>query len=293
MERWRLSLFKLLHGRGISRLPGGKALVRRARERFRGSHSIVHGFPMDLDPDDTLRLSLSGVYEPMETRLAAAAVRPGDHVIDLGAFIGYYTLLFSKLVGPTGRVFAFEPTPESFAILQGNVRRNSLDNVELVNAACGSESRATATLFLNRANRGDNHVFDVDGDGYDTVPVRIVRVDDQIPVGRAVNFVKMDIQGAEPAALRGMVRTIGNSPGMRILTEFWPLAIQRAGFDPGNFLDELAAMGFTFRHVDRIRRQLVPRSKEELLSTDWIIEKGTYLYCSRPGDALAAGALGA
>ena len=132
--------------------------------------AVVHGFPIALDKGDSLGLSLFGSFEPEQTALVETLVKPGDTVVDLGAHIGYYTLLFAKLVGPSGHVVAFEPSPASCAILRRNVASNGLANVTIVNAAVGAASRS-AVLRLS-ANPLDHHVTDATGG--EVVPIEVV-----------------------------------------------------------------------------------------------------------------------
>ena len=232
------SILNRVRGHGLARVPGVQFFIRAFRQRS----TVIHGFPIELDAEDSLGLSLFGSYEPEETALVQSVVQPGDVVIDLGACIGYYTLLFSKLVGPSGRVVAFEPAPDSSAILQRNVSKNGLTNVTIVNAAAGATSGAGA-LQLS-ANRMDHHTQSQSA--ADAVPIDIVALDSYFPESMTIDFVKMDIQGAEPAALRGMERILARSPNARILLEFWPDGIRRAGEDPDAFLSHLRSLGFSF-----------------------------------------------
>src|SRR5512138_2867115 len=91
----------------------------------------VHGQTMYLDPGDSMGLAIQGTYEPEETEAVLRSVKSGMVVVDIGANIGYYTLLFARLVGPQGRVIAFEPDPATFALLKKNVDSNQHRNVEL------------------------------------------------------------------------------------------------------------------------------------------------------------------
>jgi FkbM family methyltransferase len=200
-----------------------------------------------LDSEDALGLSLFGSYEPEETALVESVVKPGDVVVDLGACIGYYTLLFSKLVGPSGRVYALEPAPESCAILRRNVAANGLTNITIVNAAAGEASRA-GQLHLSE-NRMDYHTESREGGT--SVPIDVIALDDYLPENLTIDFVKMDIQGAEPVALRGMERVLGRSPNVQVLTEYWPDGIRRAGGDPDAFLQHLRSLGFAFANEFR------------------------------------------
>ena len=79
---------------------------------------------MYLDSKDSNKLSFNEVYEYLVTELVQKEVKMGNVVLDIGAHIGYYALMFAKLVGPHGKVFAFEPEPGNFAILEKNVRVN-------------------------------------------------------------------------------------------------------------------------------------------------------------------------
>ena len=118
--------------------------------RLRQEEVMVHGFPFLLDPLDSLELSIFRSYEPFETSLLSAEVRPGMTIVDVGANIGYYTLLFSKLTGESGHVYAFEPEPENFALLQQNLARNNRTNVKVFNAGGEQSARGIVPLSLNR-----------------------------------------------------------------------------------------------------------------------------------------------
>jgi FkbM family methyltransferase len=253
---WILNRFR---GRGLANVPGVSLLIRAVRQPT----AVIHGFPIELDPEDSLRLSLFGSFEPEQTALIESIVKPGDVVVDLGAHIGYYTLLFSKLVGPTGRVIAFEPSPDTCAILRRNVANNGLVNVTIENAGAG-ESSHSGVLHVGE-NRLDYHTGGEAGGN--TVPIEVVALDAYFPEGATVDFVKMDIQGAEPAALRGMERLLARSPNARVLTEFWPKGILRAGGVPEELPAQLRALGFAFT--------------KELPGTDG----GVYLYCTKAATA--------
>ena len=118
-------LFRVLKRRGLVERLKRFSVVRAAESfvvsRLRSNVAVVHGHKMFLDPKDSLRLSIFGVYEPFETDLVQHEVGEGDVVLDIGANIGYYTLIFARIVGEGGKVFAFEPDPDNFALLKKNV----------------------------------------------------------------------------------------------------------------------------------------------------------------------------
>ncbi len=104
---------KYVYGRLINMLRDGS-----------GGPVRVLGHRMFLDRFDSLSLSVVGRHEQCITELVQQIIKPGDIVLDIGANIGYYTLIFARCVGPTGHVYAFEPDPGSFALLQKNVQIN-------------------------------------------------------------------------------------------------------------------------------------------------------------------------
>src|SRR5690242_7217517 len=112
-----------------------------------------HGFKLYLNPAAVLRggvcddLLRKGDWEPFETRIVTLALQPGDVVVDDVANIGYYTLLFSRAVGETGKVYAFEPDPDNYAFLERNVAANGCPNVTLVPEAV-SDRTGELRLYL-------------------------------------------------------------------------------------------------------------------------------------------------
>ena len=108
---------------------------------------------MLLDALDSLNLFACGVYEPLETRIFKRLINRNDVVFDVGANIGYYTLIATKLVGEKGRVFAFEPEPTNFSLLEKNVKLNGYKNVVLMQKAVLNKTGKTK-LYLHRTAGG-------------------------------------------------------------------------------------------------------------------------------------------
>lgn len=126
----------LLIGYGIGRLYPIQYLLKQLKSNF----AVVQGHKMFLDSKDSLGLSLKGVHEEFETELVKRMIKRGDVVLDIGANIGYYTLIFAKIVGEDGKVFAFEPDPTNFALLKRNVEINGYKNILLVQKAVSNKS---------------------------------------------------------------------------------------------------------------------------------------------------------
>jgi FkbM family methyltransferase len=166
-----------------------------------------------------------GIYERCETVLTCQIVKPGDTVLDIGANIGYYTLLASKLVGSSGQVYAFEPELQNFEILKWNVDNLGHENTICTNAGI-SDYTGEANLFLCRDNPGGHHLHEP-VDFEEAQAVQITSVDDFLK-GEAerVDYIKIDAQGAEQSILAGMKNTLEkNRDTLKLLLEFAPGAL--------------------------------------------------------------------
>ena len=253
----RFGGYGLAEFRIIQRIEG---LVRKA---IKSDTAVIQGHRMCLGANDDLNLSVDGQFTPQETAAFQREVHEGGTVVDVGANIGYFTLLFARLVGPHGRVFAFEPEPTNFDLLRMNVELNGYSNVTLIPKAVSGIS-GTARLYLAE-HKGDGRIFD-SHDGRESIPVDTVRLDDFFHdfQGR-IDLIKIDIQGAEPAALRGMTKLIEKHPRARIILEFWPIGLKLFGEDPEGFLRSLEHLGFSLWNLDEQYGRTVPTTTSELV----------------------------
>ena len=233
-----------LQSTGIGDWPPVRAvynkLIKNLKDTTPDTVFDILGHKMYLDKDDNLNLSVVGRHEKLITELVQEVIKPGDTVVDIGANIGYYTLIFARSVGPTGHVYAFEPDPDNFALLKKNIQLNGYTNVTLERKAVSS---TTGNLRLYIAdNVGDHRAYD-SGDNRPHIDIPAVTLDDylqEIPV----SFIKMDIQGFEHTALQGMQKTLTKSAPLKLITEFWPYGIHLAGSTARAYLDSLIAAGF-------------------------------------------------
>ena len=204
---------------------------------------------MYLNPEDrviTETMRSSGIWEPNETHWFVKSMRPGDVVVDAGANVGYYTILASKLVGPTGRVYAFEPDPTAFALLERNVRLNGAGNVVAEQKAL-SNANTTLELFIAGDNKGDDRIYQPEGENRPSIKVPAVRLDDYLR-GKVehVDFVKMDTQGAEGVIIEGMEETLRANPQLAMIVEYWPSGLAGLGSDPAALVKRLRTADFRF-----------------------------------------------
>lgn len=196
---------------------------------------------------DTLRMGAE--YESAETRVFKERLRPGMTVFDLGANIGYYSVLASRLVGPTGRVFSFEPDIDNLHLLQRNLRANGCANVEVCPYAV-SESLGFADLYRNDS-APSAHSIAVPPPG-SVAGRRVVSVplDGLFPPGICPNLVKMDIEGAEFAALRGMRRMLADPRLEAVVLECLPSILAKMRLSAGEIGAFLESFGFKTAMLD-------------------------------------------
>ena len=142
LKKVYLSSLKVIGNKGLGRMPILKQLNKKILKTIKSSSEpvFVNGFKMYLDKQDSSGFSLETGYEKIETQVMKDNIKKGDVVIDCGANIGYYSLLFSKLVGDSGKVFAFEPDPTNFSLLQKNLKENNIKNVIALNLAVSDKN---------------------------------------------------------------------------------------------------------------------------------------------------------
>jgi len=275
-----------------NRLAGGRLLFRgqEALEEQATTQNVpgVGPMPLFLNPSDpviTQSILKEGIWEANDTHWFVKAVRPGDVVIDAGANIGYYTVLASKLVGPTGRVYAFEPDPTAFEILQRNVRLNGADNVVAEQKAL-SNANTTLELFIAQDNKGDDRIYQPKGEQRPSIKVPAVRMDDYLR-GKVehVDLVKIDTQGAEAVIIEGMAETIRANEQMVMMVEFWPSGLAGLNSDAAALLKQLRADDFRFYNLGpgTHRPGNIGEVDETTLLAQHTLANGTFtnLYCVR------------
>lgn len=239
-----------------------------------------------LNPDDPVVTKLIvrwQTWEPNETRWFVDSVRPGDTVVDIGANIGYYTVIAGKLVGDAGRVYAFEPDPVAFELLLRNVALNGLHNVVAEQKAVSNENGAIR-LYLSDENKGDHRIFETKGEERESIEVEAVRLDDYFAdyTGH-IGFLKIDTQGAEGAIVEGMGGLLERHPEAVLAIEFFPSALTSFGYDAKQLLETFQTQGFGFYDLGTWRPQPLRSVRPEELLVQHTVENGGYtnLYTTR------------
>lgn len=232
---------KTLEGTGIGKIKPLFKIYAFLLSYLKPRMVVTEGSKMYLDKNDSLLLSVYPNFEPAETKLIKRWVKSGMVVVDAGAHIGYFTLLMAKLVGQTGKVHSFEPGKENFTLLKKNVQVNNYKNVVL-NQTALSNKVGKVRLYISDDNPQDHRIIGNERSKKYEV-VETTTLDRYFGNSGKVEFVKMDIQGAEVLALEGGRRLLSNNKGLKMIIEFWPFVLKRGGVDSKKFFDKLQTVG--------------------------------------------------
>ena len=233
----------------------------------------IYRTKMYLNPKDNVISKYLYVYkcwEPQETEYFKKIILEGMHVIDIGANIGYFSILFSKWVGDKGKVFAFEPEPENYSILVKNIQANNCNNIIPIKKAV-SNKEGTLILFQSEENKGDHRIFDAEilpeDKNRNKIEIESIKLDSFILSEQKIDFIKMDIQGSEMLALEGMMQILSRNHKMYLFTEFWPYAIERSGRSPKEYLEILRLLSFKISTLDKDEK--IPTSSKDFDDEDF------------------------
>jgi FkbM family methyltransferase len=208
------------------------------------------------------------VYERNEIRFLRDHLKNGDLFIDIGANIGFYTALSMRLLGNDGMVIALEPDPVSFKFLEQTIKLNGPCKVEVFKLAASSMN-GTATLYTSSSNRGDNrlHEFKSASDKLNIQTVTIDSLMERLLLNTTNKnvFVKLDIQGGEGLAIRGMKNFINNTGNLTLMMEFWPQGLANMDTDSGELLSELEDAGLNIYELGNKSRLIKLNNKDSLI----------------------------
>jgi len=255
----------------------GRVEVERPASIFLGDRVFCwthRGQPLYVVPQDvdlTPRILANGAWELHVEQVMLRFVRPGDTVIDLGANVGYYTIILCAAVSPKGIVYAFEAHPDLVRLLKATIHVNGFGPLIELHGCAVSDQPGTLTLALSPDHYGSGNVVPGGSNaGYDEgYPIRLqvpaVTLDQTLGERiRAVDLMHLDIEGSEPLALRGAQALIERSPGIKIITE-WSVAMMGAHVDLGEYVAWLDGLGFRFWLIDRETAQLSPVERTGLV----------------------------
>ncbi|GEM_PF-3725542 len=245
----------IVRGLGLSKITWIRNMNFRFEQFLKGKkESFVHkhGIKIWLDPRESLAEKFNA-KEPDSTQLLYKNLLPGGAFIDVGASIGWFTLIAAKLIGEKGRVVAIEPEPNSFALLTKNIKENNFQNFVSAKQAAASDSQGKKTLYVvgdawtwsstedprkNYEHTVGSNFGKNDDKTIHEYQVDAVRIDDISP--KRVDFIKIDVEGVVDPVFRGAMETIRRNPDIKLLIE-----------DPTPFITQtLEKMGYIHRVID-------------------------------------------
>ncbi|MBX9925957.1 MAG: FkbM family methyltransferase [Hyphomicrobiaceae bacterium] len=188
-------------------------------------------------------LMWEGRWEPWIEREMMPHIKPGMHVLDIGANFGYYTLLFAATVGATGNVQAFEANPAICQYLRKSISVNGFEPTTTLHNIAVSDQRGSSAFSFDPAYSGGGALGSRSGGNVETIDVTTAPLSDFAVDARPVNAIKIDVEGAEPLVLSGGA-SIFTSPHLStIIMEFAPRSLARLR-PPEAIVDEFIARGF-------------------------------------------------
>jgi FkbM family methyltransferase len=199
-----------------------------------------------------------GCHEPLFTKVVMAELKPGMTIIDIGANIGYYTLLEAKMVGNSGKVYAIEPEPANFERLKNNIALNKYTNIQSYNMAAG-DTNGTKTLYQSESPNlhnllGENGTNGPNKSYIGTLDVQAVNLDTFLKDKQPPDLVRMDVEGYEYYVIEGMKKTLNSNHNLMIFMELHTDQMKAAGLDIGIMIKTLSDAGFKPKYY--IRRTL-------------------------------------
>ena len=230
------------------------------REIIKISLSGLPEFPFEIhtkfDQFISYELARDKIWEPFETSVFRRICREGDFVLDIGANIGWYSTLASFLVGKTGCVWAYEPDPENYEILNRNIQRCGATNVRAVRAALGATIEEV-DLYLSPTNLGDHRLFN-DGSVRASVRVKVDTVDHILSESNKLpSIIKSDTQGSEGLIVRGASHFLATGWRPVWLLEFWPFGLRKSDTDPMELVAHFCELRYRLFEVSESNPKLV------------------------------------
>jgi len=259
-----LAVKGFLDGCGLSELPIIRGCAAYVKRRWFGEFfddsvkriSASLGGHRFLLPKQFVSHYIFHEYEPLTRRVFLESLGPGMVVIDVGAHIGFYTVIAAKAVGESGIIHAVEPCSQTLEFLKANVTLNQLMNVHVHPFAAGRES---GPRLFNITGSSDSHGFysHPNTKTVRTIEVEQVRLDNLIQ-GR-VDAIKIDVEGAEIEVLDGMKDILFANRDISLLAEWFPAGMRSAGYDPLQLPECLRSLGYRqIRVIDELGGKLRP-----------------------------------
>lgn len=227
------------------------------------------------DKDITPKFLTDGFNEEKyETALFEKIVEEEMIVVDVGANVGYYSLLAARLVGNSGMVYAFEPMPKSYELLCKNIDLNHYDNVIAINKAVSNRS-GRAKFWYERDWWGSpsfsqlcvltvsKHKTFEEGGFIEVETIALDEFFENVVGNLKVDVIKVDTGGAEGLVTEGVEKIFRSNNNLKVFMEWWPDALNDLGTDPLQLLYKLQEYGFEIKFINEAKQVIEPIDIEE------------------------------
>lgn len=219
-----------------------------------------------------------GQMEPGTLRVFRRLVPRGGVVVDVGAYLGVFTLVAARLVGDNGKVLALEVDPRSLPFLKQNIDQNGFVGRTQIIEVAASDTCGTAVFFLNEGG-GSASSLVRPRSGYQKIQVPTARLDDLTANLPRVDVMKIDVEGAEVRVLRGAKRLLSRNSDISIICEVNPSALEAGGSSPQELIGVLKEFGFEVFQIDEATGTLID------LPDNWQGVKYVNVLAQRSGEA--------
>ena len=209
------------------------------------SNYLLYGDTRDLGI--VPHLCLNGFWEPWVTLATLRTLKPGWHCLDVGANHGYYSIVLSSVVGPSGRVLALEPNFRLAEMVRKPLELNGFnDRATVMPRAVSNRAGQIVKLVIPPGHTGHASIQASANASDEVMEVETVTIDQLTAEWPQVDFIKIDVEGAEIAVWQGMRETIRRNKDITIVLEFGANRYP----NPRAFLEEILAEGFILRYID-------------------------------------------
>lgn len=200
----------------------------------------------------TQELIYGNNYEEATTNIFKGFIKQGSIVVDIGANVGYFTLLSSLVVGDKGKVYAFEPEPKNYQLMLQNIKLNKLSNIVAENKAV-SDKNGSIEFFVDEVESGGNSIFQNavqygDKDLSHSIQIETVSIDKYFSNNEVIDFIKIDVQGAETLVLDGMRDIVKRNDNIKMVIEIAPYWLEKAGYSTAQCWELLTELGFKYKY---------------------------------------------
>lgn len=246
---------------------------RILRKKFLNATDTFYNLNFDIEINDAIgrKIFKRGSLHPEHAQvLLSLPYTDGDIILDIGANIGWYSIVLRNNIKQKVKIFAFEPEPQNFQLLEKNISNNDVNNIVPVNKAVAEKTGHSLLFLYYPKNSGRHSLLDINPQTKKSIRVETTKLDDFLK-NQGIDFqkikmVKIDIEGYEPFALKGATELLQYLPYLFI--EFSPGLMRNANYDPAKFVKELADFGFKFYSINGSTLQ--PRAIDYFITLDHI-----------------------